>query len=132
MIQVHSIPPEKAPLVTHPGSHEVQVPLLDMDEVAQRLVALRVEMPDDEVSVHDVDDQDASGADQLSVLLEDSDVRLFIVIPEGGPEVEGRVEWPFGHGDRFREPAEVSDAIRRAIGHALLARCWCRAWTAQG
>src|SRR3989442_5196681 len=79
-------------------------------------------MPDNEVSVHDVDDQDASGADQLSVLLEDSDVRLFIVIPEGRPEVEGRVEWPFGHADPFCEPAKLSDAIRRAIGHARLAR----------
>src|SRR5438093_7476769 len=98
MIQVHSISPEKAPLVPHPGGHEVQVPLLDMDEVAQRLVAFRVAMPDDEVSVHDVDDQDASGADQLSVLLEVSDVRLFVVISEGGAEVEGRVAWPCGHG----------------------------------
>src|SRR2546429_2119233 len=127
VIQVHSIPADKAPIVPHPGGHEVQVPLFDVHDVAERLVALRVEMPDDEVSVHDVDDQDASGADQLSVLLEDSDVRLFIVIPEGRPEVEGRVEWPFGHGDRFCEPAEVSDAIRRAIGHALLAREFGRA-----
>src|SRR2546422_707917 len=79
-------------------------------------------MPDDEVSVHDVDDQDAAGADQLPVLLEDPDVRLFVVVPERRPEVEGRVEWRVGRRHHFREPPEISDVVRRAVGHALLAR----------
>src|SRR2546422_11050738 len=79
-------------------------------------------MPDDEVSVNDVDDQYTAGADQLPVLLEDPDVRLFVVVPERRPEVEGRVEWRVGRRHRFREPPEISDVVCRAVGHALLAR----------
>src|SRR5438128_3252873 len=84
-------------------------------------------MPDDEVSVHDVDDQDTAGADQLPVLLEDPDVRLFVVVPERRPEVEGRVEWRVGRRHRFREPPEISDVVCRPVGYALLARGFGRA-----
>src|SRR3989454_245039 len=68
-----------------------------------------------------------SAADQLPVLLEDPDVRLFVVVPERRPEVEGRVEWRVGRRHRFREPPEISDVVRRAVGHALLAREFGRA-----
>src|SRR5256712_12761847 len=84
-------------------------------------------MPDHEVPIHNVDDQDASGADQLPVLLEDPDVRLFVVIPERRPEVEGRVERRGGRRHRVREPPEISDVVRRAVGYALLAREFGRA-----
>src|SRR5712692_2077461 len=84
-------------------------------------------MPDDVVPVHDVDDHDPSRADELPVLLEDSDVGLFVVISERRPEVESRVERPFGHRHRFGEAPEISDAVRRAIGHTLSAREFGRA-----
>src|SRR5207244_2991145 len=127
VIQVLPVSAEEPPYVPHSRGHEVQVPLLDVHEVAECLVALRLEMPDDKVSVHDVDDQDPSRADELPVLLEDPDIGLFVVIPERRPEVEGRVERPFGHRHRFRETPEVSDAVRRAIRHTLLAREFGRA-----
>jgi len=97
------------------------VSLFDVDDVPEGLVALRVEVPDDEVPVHDIDDQDSSGAHKLRVLPEDPDVGLFVVVAEGCPEVEGRVEPSFGRRDRFRETPEVSDAVRRPVRHALSA-----------
>src|SRR2546426_2840916 len=76
-------------------------------------------MPDDEVPVHDVDDQDASGAHELRILLEDLDVRVFVVVPEGRPEVERAVEWRGARRHALRETSQVSDVKRRSTGHAL-------------
>src|SRR5207245_1426058 len=90
-----------------------------MDDVAERLVPLRIEMPDDEVPVHDVDDQDASGADELRILLEDPDVRVFVVIPEGRPEVERCVERGVSRLHALRETPEISDVKRRSTGHSF-------------
>ncbi len=95
------------------------MPLFDVDDVAERLVPLRVEMPDDEVPIHDVDDQDASGADELRILLEDLDVRVFVVIPEGRPEVERCVERRGACRHALRETPEIPDVKRRSTGHAL-------------
>src|SRR3989442_6962809 len=127
VVQVFSISAEEPPLVPHSRAREIQVPLFDVDDVAERCIPLRVEMPDDEVPVHDVDDQDASRADEFRILLEDLDVRVFVVIPEGRPEVERGVEGRGGRRHALRETPQISDLKGRSTGQALTSGEFSRA-----
>ena len=98
------------------------MPLFDVHDIPERFVTLWVEVADDVVPVHEVDDQDSSGPDEFPVLLQDPDVRLFVVVSEGGPEVHGRIERSYGPRHALGQTSEVPDAVRRAVGHALSIR----------
>ncbi len=65
-------------------------------------------MADDEVPVHDIQQEQPAESHEIRVLLEDSHVRRPVVVSQRCPQIHCDIEGPLLLGDRILQPAEIA------------------------